>query len=400
MDVKLITRAELKEMFDSGKKFKLVDVLDTDHYSKEHIKDAISIPLDVLREQAPLLLNKDEPVIVYCASFDCHASTTAAKILMALGYNNVLDYKGGIQDWKEGKLPLASGGGNIEAQKKQVAMQGKPMTLIGRKIKAGMVAPYFRAVNNKLKEVTLDDFKGKIKVITSFISIDTPVCDLQVKEFNKRVTNLSSNLVVIGISKDLPFAQEKFCALNNITNVTTLSDYKYSSFSINYGLLLKELNLTARAVVVLDANDVIRYIQIVDELTTPPDYDQALAAIKEVINTPPIAAAGRMPAKCVPCEAGTPPLPAAEIQNRFAQLKGWELVEGKKLVKEFKFKDFVEAKYFLDLAATIAEEQGHHPNFTLIYNKLKITTTTHVAGGLTPNDFMMANFIDEIAGEK
>jgi 4a-hydroxytetrahydrobiopterin dehydratase len=79
-----------------------------------------------------------------------------------------------------------------------------------------------------------------------------------------------------------------------------------------------------------------------------------------------------------------------------AERPGWELVEGKKLVQEFKFKDFAEAKYFLDLVSVIAEEQGHHPTLTLIYNKLKITLTTHAAGGLTDNDFILAKMIDEL----
>jgi 4a-hydroxytetrahydrobiopterin dehydratase len=72
------------------------------------------------------------------------------------------------------------------------------------------------------------------------------------------------------------------------------------------------------------------------------------------------------------------------------------VVEDKKIVKEFKFKDFVEAKYFVDLVSVIAEEQGHHPTITIIYNKVKITLTTHAAGGLTDNDFIMARIIDEL----
>jgi rhodanese-related sulfurtransferase len=101
MDVKLITRDELKAMLDSNKHFKLVDVLDRNHYAKERIEGAISIPLDVLREIAPIKLKQDETIIVYCKNFDCRASAAAAKILMAMGYKDVFDYKGGMQDWKE-----------------------------------------------------------------------------------------------------------------------------------------------------------------------------------------------------------------------------------------------------------------------------------------------------------
>jgi 4a-hydroxytetrahydrobiopterin dehydratase len=103
-----------------------------------------------------------------------------------------------------------------------------------------------------------------------------------------------------------------------------------------------------------------------------------------------------LPEKCKPCEGGIAALPKEKIEKLLAQHRGWELVEDKKLVKEFKFKDFLEAKYFLDLVSVISEEQGHHPTITIIYNKIRITLTTHAAGGLTENDFIMAKIIDEL----
>ncbi|MDD5060631.1 MAG: 4a-hydroxytetrahydrobiopterin dehydratase [Candidatus Omnitrophica bacterium] len=103
-----------------------------------------------------------------------------------------------------------------------------------------------------------------------------------------------------------------------------------------------------------------------------------------------------LPPKCVPCEGQVLPLSKERIETLMAQERGWELVEGKKLVKEFKFPDFLEQKYFVDLVAIVAEEQGHHPVLTLIYNKLKVTLTTHAADGLTENDFIMARLIDEL----
>ena len=87
-------------------------------------------------------------------------------------------------------------------------------------------------------------------------------------------------------------------------------------------------------------------------------------------------------------------MPKDKIERLLAQFRGWQLVEDKKIVKEWKFRDFVEAKYFLDLVSVIVEEQGHHPNMTIIYNKVKITLTTHSSGGLTENDFIMAKIID------
>lgn len=117
--VKTITREELKEMMASGKNFKLVDVLEREHYEKEHIQGAISLPLNELEKKASAVLKKEEVIVVYCASFTCQASTMAAEKLMALGYKNVLDYKGGLKDYKEANLPL--GGSLFEADSKRAS---------------------------------------------------------------------------------------------------------------------------------------------------------------------------------------------------------------------------------------------------------------------------------------
>ncbi|MFA5355907.1 MAG: thiol peroxidase [Candidatus Omnitrophota bacterium] len=282
----------------------------------------------------------------------------------------------------------------------KVFFKGTPLTLVGRFLAAGAPAPEFRVVSGDLKEISLSDFGRKIKIISSFPSLDTPVCDLQVKEFNKRAAGLSSDIVVLGISKDLPFAQKRFCEINKIANEIVLSDYKYSSFGINYGLLVKELNLLARAVFILDKGDILRYIQVAGELTSPLDYEGALESLREVINNPDLPVKEGLPSHCKPCEGGVAPLPREKAEILLAQYRGWELVEDRKLVKTLKFKDFIEAKYFLDLLSVIAEEQGHHPVFNLNYNKLKVTLTTHAAGGLTENDFIMAKIIDDLEGER
>ncbi|MFH1413712.1 MAG: 4a-hydroxytetrahydrobiopterin dehydratase [Candidatus Omnitrophota bacterium] len=103
-----------------------------------------------------------------------------------------------------------------------------------------------------------------------------------------------------------------------------------------------------------------------------------------------------LPKKCKPCAIGTPPLPQEKIKGLLAEFKDWQLIDDKTITKEFKFKDFKQAKHFFDLVAEKAEEQGHHPNFALNYNKLKITLFTHAAGGLTENDFIMAKIIDQL----
>ncbi len=278
----------------------------------------------------------------------------------------------------------------------KITFRGNPLTLVGRNIKEGSPAPDFRALDADLKDKGLSDYQGKIKIITSFPSIDTPVCDTQVKEFNKRACGLSNEIALIGISKDLPFAQKRFCQANQIKNVIILSDYKFSSFGINYGLLIKELNLLARAVIIADKDNVLRYIQRVKELTSPPDYEEALKKAQEVLSNPAFTAKQDLPSKCRACEGGVPALPKDKIEKLLAQFRGWQLVEDKKIVKEWKFKDFIEAKYFLDLVSVIAEEQGHHPTMTIMYNKLKITLTTHSSAGLTDNDFIMARIIDQL----
>lgn len=113
-----ITRQELMDMISKGEKFKLVDVLSKESFEKEHIKGAISIPVDEIEKKASKLLKKAEKIVVYCASFDCQASTHAAQRLSAMGYKNVLDYKGGLKDYKEASFPLE---GRLHKQETGVA---------------------------------------------------------------------------------------------------------------------------------------------------------------------------------------------------------------------------------------------------------------------------------------
>lgn len=274
---------------------------------------------------------------------------------------------------------------------RQVKFKGSPVTLVGRKLTVGVEAPEFKVISQELSEMKLEYFKDKIKVITFFPSIDTPVCDLQVKEFNKKAVGFSDKVTVLGISKDLPFAQKRFCSANDIKSVNVLSDYKFSSFGLNYGLLIKELNLLARGACIVDNSGVLRYLQIVDELTTPPDYEAVLKALEEVVKNPLSSGAA---AHCLPCQGKVPALPSAKIAKLMAGFPAWKLVEDKKITREFKFDDYSEAKFFLDLLALIAEEEDHHPALTLSYNKVRVSLTTHEADGLSENDFVMAGIID------
>ncbi|MEZ0328400.1 MAG: thiol peroxidase [Dissulfuribacterales bacterium] len=161
-----------------------------------------------------------------------------------------------------------------------ITFQGNPLTLLGLELRLNTKAPDFNVLNQALSPVTLADFPNKIKVISVTPSLDTPVCDLQIRRFNQEASSLSQNVVVLNISMDLPFALARFCTTNGIDRVQALSDHRDASFGMNYGVLIKELRLLARAIFVLDKNDTLIYQQIVPELTHEPDYAQAIAAIK------------------------------------------------------------------------------------------------------------------------
>jgi len=158
-------------------------------------------------------------------------------------------------------------------RKNAITMKKNPLTLIGNEIKVGDKAPDFQVVDATLAPKTLKDFSGKIKVISVTPSLDTPVCDMQIRKFNEKAASYKDT-VVINISMDLPFAINRFCTTNGIKNVVALSDYQKGSFGENYGLLIKELRLLARAVIVIDRDDKIVYYELVKEATDHPDYDK------------------------------------------------------------------------------------------------------------------------------
>jgi thioredoxin-dependent peroxiredoxin len=164
-----------------------------------------------------------------------------------------------------------------------VTLKGNPVTLSGNEIRVQDKAPDFKALTHDLKEKGLTDFKGKIKLIASVPSLDTPICDLQIKRFNDEAAKISKEVVIIFISMDLPFAQKRFCQEFKINKIVTLSDHKDADFGIKYGVLIKELRLLARAVFLIDKDNIVRYVQYVKEVGTPPDYEGALNAIKSVV---------------------------------------------------------------------------------------------------------------------
>lgn len=170
----------------------------------------------------------------------------------------------------------------MKERKGQITIEGNPLTLIGNEVKLGEPAPDFEALDNNLSPVKLSSFKGKVCIICSVPSLDTSVCDIETRRFNKEAGQLGPDVVVLTISMDLPFAQKRWCGAAGIKNVQTLSDHREAAFGAAYGVLIKELRLLARAVFVVDKDGVVRYIEIVDELTNEPNYEAALKAAKEV----------------------------------------------------------------------------------------------------------------------
>lgn len=158
----------------------------------------------------------------------------------------------------------------------RITLRGEPMTLLGPELVPGMPAPVFTA-RIGLEDVSSSRWAGRARLISSVPSLDTPVCAQQAARFNEAVGE--TGMPVLVISQDLPFAQTRFGEINGIRNVTFLSDYKDNDFGYKYGVYIKEHGLDHRAVFVIDAEDRIRYVQYVPELTEHPDYGAALEAV-------------------------------------------------------------------------------------------------------------------------
>ena len=157
---------------------------------------------------------------------------------------------------------------------------GNPLTLVGKELLVGDKAPAFNVLNGALESTTLDDFQGKVKVICTVPSLDTPTCDTEIRRFNQEASSLGANVAVLTLSLDLPFAQGRWCGAAGVEDVTPLSDHRDASFGEAYGTLVKELRLLSRAVFVVDSQNEITYAEYVSEIADEPDYASALAAAK------------------------------------------------------------------------------------------------------------------------
>jgi thiol peroxidase len=164
----------------------------------------------------------------------------------------------------------------------QITLRGTPIHTNGELPKVGSRAPDFKLTDADLKDLSLADFRGKKKLLNIVPSLDTPVCATSTKKFNEYAKG-RNDVVMLIVSADLPFAQKRFCAAENTDRVKTLSMMRDRHFAKDYGVLITDgplAGITARAVVVIDENDIVKYTELVPEIAQEPNYDAALAALK------------------------------------------------------------------------------------------------------------------------
>jgi thioredoxin-dependent peroxiredoxin len=163
----------------------------------------------------------------------------------------------------------------------KVTLKGNPVNTSGNLPAKGTMAPDFTLVKSDLGNLTLSELKGKKIILNIFPSLDTSVCATSVRKFNQLAAG-KENTVVLAISKDLPFAHNRFCTTEGITNVITLSGFRDNAFGKNYGVGLTDgalSGLYARSIVVVNEEGKVVYTQLVPEITTEPDYDSAMKTI-------------------------------------------------------------------------------------------------------------------------
>ena len=169
------------------------------------------------------------------------------------------------------------------AQTGVITFKGTPMTLAGSALAVGSPAPAFELhfADAGIKKLTLEDLKGKPTIISVVPSLDTPTCAIQTKRFNQELGTLGEKVNAVTVSRDLPFAQARFCGAEDVKIMRTASDYQTHKFGDDYGLTIEELKLLARAVFILDAKVTVVYKEIVNDVTKQPDYVKALEALRK-----------------------------------------------------------------------------------------------------------------------
>jgi thioredoxin-dependent peroxiredoxin len=164
-----------------------------------------------------------------------------------------------------------------------VTMQGRSLALGGDELQVGDKAPGFTVLDAQSREFRFAALAGGVRVLLSVPSLDTPVCALEARRFDEKLSALDDALQVLAISMDLPFALSRWCGATGIERVRVFSDHRDAAFGSAYGMLIPELRLLARSVFVIDADDVIRYVQLVPDIGDEPDYDAVLRAVRELV---------------------------------------------------------------------------------------------------------------------
>jgi len=171
----------------------------------------------------------------------------------------------------------------MQERKGAVTLRGNPLTLVGDEIREGAPAPDVTLLDNDLKPVKLSDFRGKVLIVSSVPSLDTPVCDMETRRFNTEAAGLGGDVQVLTVSMDLPFAQKRWCGAAGVDKVKTLSDHREAAFGRAFGVLIQELRLLARSIFVVDREGIVRYVQHVKEVSQEPDYGAVIAAVKKLL---------------------------------------------------------------------------------------------------------------------
>ena len=166
-----------------------------------------------------------------------------------------------------------------------ITFRGTAMTLLGPTLRVGDPAPDFRLITGALAPMTLEeaiDGGNRNALLIALPSLDTPTCHIETNTFNSRLAEVPSGAAVYVVSVDLPFAQKRWAAANNAESLSFLSDYRDNNFGKAYGVLIKELLLLTRANFVVGKDRTIKYVELVPEVATEPNYDATLAALKKL----------------------------------------------------------------------------------------------------------------------
>jgi len=163
----------------------------------------------------------------------------------------------------------------------KITFGGNPLTLVGKIVKVGDIAPDFSALNADLSPFNFSSLNDKVRIISVVPSIDTGICDAQTRRFNQEAANL--NLDIITISCDLPFALGRYCAAAGIDKVITLSDHRDLDFGYKYGFVIDELRILARGVIIVGKDNLVKYVEYVSEVGSHPDYELALTEAKKLL---------------------------------------------------------------------------------------------------------------------